>query len=140
MPVASFNKFDSFVEACAQKKHNLATDQLTVALCAAANPPVAGNDVLADLTQISYTNCSSRNVTTTSCVQTAGILKLVVADLILSASGGAVAAFRYVCFYNNTATNDELIGWYDAGSDVTIPDGETYTLDADATTGILTIA
>ena len=74
------------------------------------------NTVLANLTQISYTNLSSRVLSVVSSSQTSGTYKLVVSDLVLSASGGAVAAFRYIAVYNETATNDELIGWYDYGS------------------------
>ena len=135
--MATFNKFNSFVEALAEKVHNLGSDTLTVALCAAANAPVAGNSVLADLTQISYTNLSARDLTISSSSQTSGTYKLVIADLVLTASGGSVAAFRYVVVYNNTATNDELIGWYDYGSDLTLADGETLTLDFNATNGMI---
>lgn len=62
--MATFNKINSFVEDLAEKVHNLGSDQLAVALTAAANAPVATNTVLANLTQIVYTNLSSRNVTT----------------------------------------------------------------------------
>lgn len=41
--MASYNKFNSFVEALSEKVHNLSADTLTVALCAAASAPVAGN-------------------------------------------------------------------------------------------------
>jgi hypothetical protein len=111
-----------------------------VALCAAANAPVAGNTVLANLTQISYTNLSARAVTTSTSAQTAGTYKLVLADLTLSASGGAVATFRYVVLYNDTAANDELIGWYDYGADVTLASGESLLIDFDGSAGCLTIA
>lgn len=138
--MATFNKFNSFVEACAEKVHNLGADTLTVALCAAANAPVATNTQLSQLTQISYANCSSRVITTTSSSQTSGTYKLVLSDLVLTASGGNIATFRYVVIYNDTATNDELIGWYDYGSDVTITSGNTFTIDFDATNGVLQIA
>lgn len=138
--MASFNKFNSFVEAIALKKHQLGTDVITVALCAAANAPVATNSVLANLTQASYAHCSTRACTTTSCVQTSGTLKLILVDLVLTASGGTVGPFRYIVLYDDTATNDELIGWYDYGSDVTLNDGETFTIDFDNTNGVLTIA
>jgi len=137
--MASFNKFNSFVEALAEKAHNLGSDQLVVALTAAANPPVATNTQLSDLTQVSYTNCSSRNVTTSTSAQTSGTYKLVCADLVLTASG-SVGPFRYVVLYNDTATNDELIGWWDYGSEVTLASGETFTIDFDGTNGVLTIA
>ena len=135
--MASFTKFYCFVEDLAEKKHNLGSDTLTVALCAAANPPSLSNTVLANITQISYTNLSSRVLSTVSSSQTTGTYKLVVSDLVLTASGGAVAAFRYIVIYNDTAANDELIGYYDYGSDLTLADGESLTLDFNATNGLL---
>jgi hypothetical protein len=117
----------------AEKVHNIGSDTITVALCAAANAPVAGNTVLANLTQISYTNLSARVVTISASSQSGGTYSAVATDKVLTASGGAVATFRYVALYNDTATNDELICWYDYGSDVTLADGETFTIDFGAT-------
>lgn len=136
--MAVHNKFDTFAKACAEKVHNLASDQLMVALTNTL--PVRTNAVLADITQISYSNLSSRVLTTTSSTQTSGTYKLVVADLTLTASGGAVATFRYAVFYNNTATNKELIGWSDYGSGVTLADTNTFVLDLDGTNGLLSNA
>lgn len=135
--MATFTKFNAFVEALAEKKHNLGSDQLVVALTNTA--PSASNAVLTDITQISYTNLSSRNVTTTSSTQTSGTYKLVLGDLVLTASG-AVATFRYVVLYNDTATNDDLIGYYDYGSSLTMASGETFTVDFDPSAGALTLA
>ena len=64
--MATFNKFNGFTEALAEKVHNLGSDTLTVALTASANAPVATNSQLSNLTQISYTNLSSRVLTTSS--------------------------------------------------------------------------
>lgn len=126
--MAAYNKFDSFVEAMAEKVHNLGSDTLTVALSNTA--PAAGNTVLANITQIAYTNLSARTLVTSSSSQTTGTYSLVIADKVLTASGGAVATFRYVIIYNDTALNDELIGWYDYGvGGVTLADGETFTID-----------
>lgn len=138
--MASYNKFNSFTEAVAEKVHNLGSDTLTVALCAAANAPVATNTVLANLTQASYTNCSSRAITTTSSAQTSGTYKLTLTDLTLTASGGTVGPFRYVVIYNDTASNDELVCWYDYGSDITLANGETFLIDFDGSNGVLTLA
>lgn len=127
--MATFNKFNAFVEHIAEGVHNLGSGTLTIALCAVA--PVATNSVLADLTQISYTNLSSRVVTTTSSSQSSGTYTLVLQDLTLTASGGSVAAFRYVVLYNDTPTSpaDPLIGWWDYGSNVTLADTETFLID-----------
>lgn len=132
--MAVFQKFNSFVEALAEKVHNLGSDQLVVALTNSA--PAAGNTVLANITQISYTNLSSRNITRTSSAQTGGLYSLIMADLTLTASG-AVGPFRYIVIYNDTATNDELIGWYDYGASISLASGETLTIDFDGTNGLL---
>lgn len=139
--MAAFNKFRQFVEDLAKGVHNFTSDgtsTITVALCAAANAPVNTNAVLADLTQISYTNLSARVVTGVTAEHTAGTVTLTANDLVLTAGGGAVAAFRYVVLYNDDPAGDPLIGWYDYGSDLTLQDGETLTLDFGAS-GIGTI-
>lgn len=142
--MTTFNKFNQFVEDVAKGVHNFtsdATSTITVALCAAANAPVATNSVLANLTQISYTNLSTRVVTIASSAQTSGTYKLTLTDLVLTASG-AVATFRYVVLYNDDPTSpaDPLIGWYDYGSDITLANGESLTIDFDGTNGFITLA
>lgn len=138
--MATFTKFQPFVEYLAEKAFNLGSDQLTIALCAAGSAPVNTNGVLSDLTQISYTNLSSRNITTASSAQTSGTYKLTLTDLVLSASGGSVAAFRYVVIYDDTAASDHLVGFYDYGSALTLADGEQLTVDFDGSSGALTLA
>lgn len=140
--MATYNKFNAFIEHVFEGVHNLQTGAITVALCAAANAPVATNSVLADLTQVSYTNLSSRVVTVSASSQTSGTYKLVCTDLVLTASGGSVATFRYVVLYNDTPTSpaDPLICWFDYGSNLTLASGETLTLDFDGTNGLLQAA
>lgn len=125
--MAAYVKFNSFVEALAEKVHNLGSDTLMVALTNSA-PNASTNTQLSQITQISYTNLSSRAITVASSSQTSGTYSLVVNDLTLTASG-AVGPFQYVVVYNDTATNDELICYFDHGSAVTLANGETYTID-----------
>lgn len=132
--MASFNFFRQFKENLTKKVHDFTSDStctVTVALTAAANAPVNTNEVLADLTQVSYTNLSSRVITGISATETGGTVSLNATDLVLTASGGSVATFRYVVLYDDDPTSpaDPLIGWYDIGSDVTLADGQTLTID-----------
>lgn len=137
--MAAFVKIFSFVEAIAEKVHNLGADTLTVFLTTNANAPVQTNTQLSNITQISYTNLSARALTISTSSQSSGTYKLVIADLVLTASG-AVATFRWVGIYNDTATNDELICYFDYTADVTLNNsGETFTLDFDGTNGLLQI-
>lgn len=136
--MATYNKFNQTVEDMANGVYNCATDQFTVALTVAA--PVATNTVIANLTEIAYTNLSARNLTTSSSGQTSGTFTQLFADLVLTASGGSVAAFRYITIYNNTPTSpaDPLLCFYDFGSSLALADGETLTIDF--TTSTFTLA
>lgn len=145
--MAAFNKLPGFVEHLAEKVHNLGSDQLAIALSNTApgsesTPPngATANCVLANVTQISYANLSSRNLTTVSSSQTGGTYSLVCNDLVLTASG-AVGPFRYVYLYNDTPTSpaDPLIGYWDYGSSISLSSsGDTFTVDFGA--NVLTVA
>lgn len=146
--MAAFNKLNGFVEHLCEKVHNLGSDQLAVALSNTApgsesTPPTGAtaNCVLANVTQINYTNLSSRAVTTSASAQSSGTYKLTCDDLVLTASG-AVGPFRYVYLYNDTPSSpaDPLIGYYDYGSSISLASGETFTIDFDGTNGVLTVA
>lgn len=136
--MATFQKLDQFVEDMAHGVHDFSADQVIVALTAAANAPVATDAVLADLIEITYTFLSSRLVTTSASTQTSGTYQLTFQpDLVLTASGGSVGPFRYVVHYNDAPVTplDPLIQFYDHGTEVTLADGETFTIDYNAGSG-----
>ncbi len=138
--MASFVKFNSFVEAVAEGVHNLGSDTLKVVLTNTL--PSATDTQLSNITQISAGNgytTGGETVTITSSAQSSGTYKLVGNDVTWTATG-SVGPFRYVVLYNDTATNDELIGYWDYGSAVTLANGDTFTADFDATNGILQLA
>ena len=135
--MATFSKVNSFVEAVAEKKINLAGTGLTIALTDTAHTSTWTK--LADLTQISYTNLSARVITVSTSSQTSGTYKLVCADLVLTATG-AVGPFRYVYIYDDSATDDDLIGYWDYASSLSLASGDTFNIDFSATDGVLTIA
>lgn len=141
--MVAFNKFNSFLEHLAEKVHNLGSDTLKVMLTNTA--PTAANTVKADLTEIAAGNGYTAGgvvLPVTASAQTGGLYKLVVGDATITAAGGSIGPFRYAVLYNDTPTTapiDPLIGWFDYGSAITLAPGEALTIDADPTTGILTL-
>lgn len=133
--MASFSKANDWVENESEVV-DLDGDQFVVALSNTApasetnNPLNDTNGVLANVTQISYTNLSSRNLTRIASQQTGGTYKLDFSDLVLSASGGSVGPFRYVYIYDDTPTSpaDPIVGVYDLVTPTTITDGSSRTL------------
>lgn len=139
--MATYTKFQPFVELLAEKSFNLGSDTLKVMLCNTA--PVNTNAQKSDLTEISAGNGYTAGGTASSIsssAQTSGTYKLVIGDVTFTASGGSIGPFRYAVLYDDTATNDELIGFWDYGSAVTLASGESFTVDFDAANGVLTIA
>jgi hypothetical protein len=138
--MASFNKFNQFVEDLAKGVHNFTSDSTCTVTVALTNTlPTASNSVLADITEISYTNLSSRVVTGVTAEQTSGTVTFTANDLVLTATG-SVGPFQYVVLYNDDPTSpaNPLIGWYNYGAPVTLGNGDTFTIDF--TGGFATLA
>lgn len=129
--MATVQIFNSFKEAISGKVHNLGSDTLKFLLTNTA--PSLANTVKADLTEIGAGNgytAGGTAVTVTSSAQSGGTYSLVLAAATFTASGGTIGPFRYVVLYNDTATNDELIGYLDYGASYTLPDGQPFTITA----------
>lgn len=145
--MAAITKANDFVEHLAEGQHDFSVDTLVAAFSNTAptaetsNPLLDGNGILANVTQVSYTYATSRNITVSSSSQTGGTYKLVLTDLPVSASGGSVGPFRYVYIYNSTALSvtNPIIGVADYGSSITLSDGESITLDFDPTNGFIQV-
>ena len=140
--MASFNKFNAFVAAVANKVHNLGADTFYVQLMNSV--PSAANAVETDLpadlsTANGYTAGGVSAGVATGSSQSGGLYKLTIADKVITAAGGTIGPFRYAVLLNNSATNKELIGWYDYASSITLNDTETFTIDFDGANGVLTI-
>lgn len=140
--MASFTKVNDFVVNLANAM-DLDSDTLKVALTntdptSGTNVKSDGNGTLSNISEIAYTNLSSRTLANVTSTQTSGTYKLSADDLTLTASGGSVAAFRYIVVYNDTAANDPVIGYYDYGASLTLNDGDTFTIDI-GSNGILTL-
>lgn len=143
--MATFVKFNTFVEALAEGAHNLGADSLKVALTNTA--PTAASDT-GFLPGSSHPPPANTNgyttggnaVTISSSAQASGTYKLVLADTVFTAAGGQLGPFRYAILYNDTAASDQVIGYWDYGASVTLSDGETFTVDFDASNGVLQLS
>jgi len=137
----SYVKFHCFVEDLAEKKHDLGSDTLKVALTN-TGPTAATDAVIGDITQIAYTNLASdptsREFTATTSAQSSGTYTLDADDIVLTASD-TLPTFQYVVIYNETSAADNLIAYYDYGSAVNLSAASTFTITFDGA-GILTIA
>lgn len=137
----TLQKFESFTHELGKGTHNFTSHTLKAMFTNAA-PDAAADAVLADLTEIAAAGgYAAGGVTLDSVTWTTdgGVAELGIADETFTASGAAVGPFRYVVIYNDTATGDPLIGWADYGSALTLADGESLTLDFDASAGVLTV-
>lgn len=153
--MATFTKINDFLEGMPEAEHNLAADTLQIALSNTApsaegspvvNPTTSGNGILANVTQISYTNYTDdmavdRVLEGVTSDEAAGTYTLDANDIVITASGGAIATFRYIYLFNQTSTtpDDQLIGVWDHGSAIDLADGESATIAWNAS-GIFTIA
>jgi hypothetical protein len=136
--MAAYNKFQDYVDQVNRGVHNWASHSFKLALSNTA--PAATNTIFANITEISGGNgytAGGHTLDTVTLAEATGTAKVTIADEVITASG-AVGPFRYVIIYNDTATSpaDALVCWYDYGSSVTLANGETFTIDFDATNGL----
>ena len=140
--MATYVKYQNFVEDLGKGVHNLAAagDTVKVALSNTA-PNVSTHTVLADVTEISAGNGYTAGGADVQqdYTETGGTGTMTGVDITFTASGGAIGPFRYVILYNDTPVSpaDPLIAYWDYGSNVTLNDGESFTVDFGAS--VLTI-
>ena len=140
----AFTKFETFVDALCEGKHDLLNDTLKLALSNTAPTPssdvgfLQGSSHPAPAAANGYTNFGN-NLTVTASSQSGGVYRLFIANTSFTASGGDLGPFRYAILYNNTAPSDELIGFWDYGASITLSDGETYPANFDQTNGVLRV-
>ena len=136
--MASYNKFQQFTKDLIDGVHDFDAHTFKVMLTNTA--PVNTNSVKADLTEISAGSGYSAGgtATTISTSTSSGTAKVSGTDVVFTSSG-TIGPFRYAVLYNDTATGDPLIAWWDYGSSISLNNTETLTVDFDPSTGILTV-
>lgn len=132
--MATYNKFEAFVEDLAEGKHNFdAAGDVMKIYATNATPSASLDAVKADLAEITPQNgypaggSDIQNATS----RTGGTLSVTAVDVTWTASGGSFGPFQWVPIYNDTQTSpaDPLVCWYADTQARTITDGSSYTID-----------
>ena len=141
--MASYNKFQDFVEQLVSGKHDFTgAGHVFKVYLSNTTPDAAADAVKADLAEFAggtgYTNGGTDVVNTVS--ETAGTASIGATDVVWTAGAGDWNTFRYVVLYNDTQTSpvDPLVAWWDYGSGLLLGNGETFTVDFG--TSIFTLA
>lgn len=132
--------FFPFVEAVFEKKHDFSADTVRVLLT--NNLPTrtwaTRSQVTGELATGGGYTATGNTCGITSSTNTLGAYVLILTDpATWAASGGGFGPFRYAVFYNDSATNDELMFYVDNGSSISRTAGQTFTVDLNSTTGLI---
>jgi hypothetical protein len=132
--MATFTLFNSAAGKIGDGTIILPTHTFKVALTNSA--PVATNTVLANITQIAGANgYTTDGVALTGVVYTepsAGTWRFDSNDFSFTASGGTMGTFQYLVLYDSTAASKDLVGYYNHGSAVSLPDTTSYNFTVSA--------
>lgn len=139
--MATFNKFQDFAEQLGKGIHQLHAAGHTLKVYLSNATPSASLDAIkTDLAEITAQNGypAGGSDIQNDYTEASGTGTMTGVDVTWTASGGSFGPFQYVVLYNDTAASDNLIGWWDYGSAVTVNNGESFTVDFGAS--ILTLS
>lgn len=144
--MATFNKYECFAGDITSATQDLlgtagaGADTCKLILSNTA-PNASTHTVRADVSELSTGNGYTSGGQSIANVgsRTAGTFTLAGTSVTWTASGGSIGPFQYVILYNDTATNDPLIGWWDYGSALTLTTGQALTVTISGS-GVLTLS
>ncbi len=145
MAAGTFTLYNSFAEFMGDGTIDLDTHAFKIMLLTSVHVP---NLTDSTLTNVSGNEIAGANGYTTgggalsavTWTRTAGVATFDSDNFVWTASGGSLTA-RYAVIYDDTATNDELVGYYlldNAPADVVATAGNTFTVGPNAATGWFT--
>ena len=136
--MATYVKFQDFVEALALGEHNCNTDTFKVYL-SNTTPSTSADADKTDLAEITNENGYTAPVDIENAAsESGGTLTVTAVSKTITASGGTVGPFQYVVVYNDDHSTDGLICYWDYGSEITLQAGESFTIQFGASLFTLT--
>ena len=153
--MATYTKINDWMENLHEAGVAVLTDTIGLALSNTApasetpNPTTDTNGVKANVTEIAYTNYSDdltvdrvlTNATKLSTTSSGTYTWDYGADIVVTASGGAIANFRYLYMFDDTIASpvDPLIAVWDHGSVIALGTDDSATFQINAS-GFYTVA
>ena len=141
--MATFNSVNFFARNLAYGIHDFRATSSTLKVALTNSLPVASaDDTLATAAEIAtgngyaaggldIGNSASTASSWSAATDTIGILSAT--GVAWTATGGAIASFRYVLLYDDTQASDAVLGWWDYGSQVALAPTESFTVNFGAT-------
>jgi hypothetical protein len=123
----AYNKFLDFTEQQIIGTHDW--DSNTFKIMLVNSPaPVNTNTIKSQLTEIAATGTypAGGTATTITVSETSGVTTVRGTEVTFLASGGNIGPFRYAVLYNDTATNKNLVAWWDNGASITLNTGDSF--------------
>ena len=142
--MVTFNKFRHFVLGLMNGEHHLQAAGDVVKVYLTNNTPDTENDTnKADLAGLTEKNGYSATDIQNDTSETTGTASMTGVDVEWTVTaaddGNGVGPFQYAVLYNDTHASDALIGWWDYGAAITLPNvGEKFKVDFGATVITLT--
>jgi hypothetical protein len=139
--MATFNKFQDFVEQLAKGVHHLHAAGDTLKVYLSNEAPLAADTVKADIADITAQNGypAGGSDIQNDLSESSGTVTVTAQDVTFTASGGSFGPFRYAIIYNDSATSpaDALVAYFDYGTSISVNNGESFVIDFGAS--LLTI-
>lgn len=130
--MATFVKYENFIEVLINEEVDLfgTTDTFNAVLVRSTDTPVAAtDDQLADVVQITGTSYAAIDIQNDSTRTGGTVTVTTAAEVVWTAGAADWQEARWVAIYDDTSTADELMCYFDYGSNFTVGNGETFTLD-----------
>ena len=128
--MATYVKYEVFVEDLANKLHDLfgTTDTVNAVIHTDA-PTVASDTAVSNLTQITGTGYAAADIQNDGTRSGATVTVTAVDYTWTATAADWTSTARYVSIYNDTSVTDRLIASWDYGTTFAVGNGETFTLD-----------
>ena len=138
--MATYNKFNCYVQDLHEGRHDFRVDVLKVALTNVQ--PFATHSSVFQISEVASLGGYQQGgmpLTVLSSQQENGVHKLIIEDFTFVASG-SVGPFRCQVIHNSSSDSQRLICWCDYGFPVTLLQGDTFFFDFNQEDGLYTLS